>query len=269
MKHPIREFEETLANCSRPTAAINKRFPIAPQMGPADLPMFEAVVKGIAVTDDHAGEGLSQQGIGAGQIAFAADQEDGHGGGHARPQPSFAGLLFPGGFVGVGHGALAHMFVGFGDGLGQGGADLLLDTADRTQANGHIQGGGQEFFGLAFAKMIAAGAQTNEGLQTGTEGAIRDSVGELAACHFAAMRAAQQVLLIFADFGVDGRQLGDLVAQRQRIDAGQCSITVFAGIRNAGDGRFGEFFRGHHGAVGGRMVGLSAAFTSGGLFACL
>jgi hypothetical protein len=124
-------------------------------------------------------------------------------------------------------------------------------------------------FGLAFAEVIATGAQADEGLQTRTEGAWGNAVGQWAACGFAAVWALERVLLIFADLGKDRRQLGDLVAQRQRIDAGQRGIAVRAGVGDAGDGGFAELLGWHHRAVGRRMVGLAAAFTSGRLFAWL
>jgi len=53
------------------------------------------------------------------------------------------------------------MFMSLGHRLGQGGADLLFDAANRSQGDGHVQGGGQKFFRLPFAEVIATGAQAD------------------------------------------------------------------------------------------------------------
>ena len=149
-------------------------------MGPAELPPWQPLVGAVAVANQDTRKITAQQGTHAVAIAVVADQEDGQVSRNADPQPSLARLLFPGSLVSMNHGRLAELRVGFGNGPGNGGADLLFATRDCSQRDRHVERRTQEFFRLPFTEMITTGAQAKEGLQAWSKGALRDAVGKLA-----------------------------------------------------------------------------------------
>ena len=150
-KHLVGLLQQPLTEASGSAAAVAEGLPVAAQVRPAQLSPFHPVVRTVAIGAKHAGEIRSQEILGTGAIAAIVDGKHGQVGGDGHPQPVLVGLLRPRSLVGVGHVGLLHVPLGFGDRLGDGGADTLLDVADGAEGNRDVESRAKEFFDLAFA----------------------------------------------------------------------------------------------------------------------
>ena len=86
--------------------ATGQRYSLADQVGQTSLALFERPVRGVAVADQPAQEGVTDQ-IADFVGGPRADVEDGGGRGQCDPQSAQAAVLLPRGLVGVDHPSLA------------------------------------------------------------------------------------------------------------------------------------------------------------------
>src|SRR5260370_9795770 len=263
MKHRVGQLLQAFADAAGGAAAIAEGLQVAAEMGPAQLPLGNPVVGAIAITDEHAGKVRPQEVVSTFQVGPVADGKHGQVAAETGPEPALVGLLRPTGFIGMDNVGLLHMVFGFGDGVGDRGADALLDIADRAQADRDVERGGEQFLDLAFAEMITTGAQSDEGFQAWSIAAFGNAVGELPPGGLAALSTAQEVAMIFTNFWNDWWQLDNLMTDGHFIGAGQFGVTMATGLGNADDGWFAEFFQRYPAGVRRRMARLATALPAG------
>jgi len=170
-KHLLGVFQQLLAGGSRLASTRGEVFKGAPHVRPAHLParQRQMSVGGIAVGSDDGRVVVAQQLIDHLTSAVSANGEDGDPCRHRRPQPSLGAALSPTGLVHVDRRLLPNVGPGVGGRCDEGRRYFLFQLADRTQAQVHAEGIGQQRDDVAFADPVGARKQANPGLHAGAE----------------------------------------------------------------------------------------------------
>src|SRR5437667_2451347 len=192
---------------NRRAAAIDALLEVAFEMRPANLPLEQGpkVVDAPAVTAQDAVDGVPQQRGQAQATPLAVDDEGRYGTGGSHPQPAFAAGLFPTGLIDVLDWGGLDRGLGFGMCRLQGGADFLLQRADRAQRQWDREDIRADLFGGAFGEMVMAGQIDDRRRQARATTVGVNFRRDRHAGDFPAARTGAGVSLIFGDFRLELR----------------------------------------------------------------